>query len=157
MTTLKINQMAPAFQLADSHQQIVTLDDFKGHWVVLFFYPKDNTPGCTAEACNFRDAYQEILALNTKILGINTDSSESHQRFISKKQLPFPLLSDTSGKVSQQYGCLFKIGPIRFCKRQSFIIDPEGKIARIYRKVDPRQHARQIINDLKQLQQTDRL
>ncbi len=157
MTKLEINQTAPAFQLPDSHQQIVTLDDFKGHWLVLFFYPKDNTPGCTAEACNFRDAYQEILALNTKIIGINTDSSDSHQRFISRQQLPFPLLSDTSGKVSQQYGCLFKLGPIRFCKRQTFIINPEGKIARIYRKVSPGQHAMQVIDDLKHLQQTENI
>lgn len=152
MTTLQIGQPAPAFTLPDQQQQIRSLSDFRGQWLVLFFYPKDNTPGCTIEACRFRDHYQVILEKNTLIVGINTDSEESHQRFVSQQQLPFPLLSDRTGQVCKAYGSLFKLGPIKFCKRHSFIIGPDGNIAKIYRNVSPGAHIQQIVGDLQALQ-----
>ena len=152
MSTLEIGRKAPEFSLLDSKQKKHALSDYQGQWLILFFYPKDNTPGCTIEACQFRDDYADVLAMNTIILGINTDNSESHSRFINKQHLPFPLLSDETGAISNKYGSLFKLGPIKFCKRHSFIIDPEGNIAKIYRKVKPIKHSQQIIADLKVLQ-----
>jgi len=152
MNTLKIGQKAPEFSLLDSKQKNHALSDYRGQWLILFFYPKDNTPGCTIEACQFRDDYADILVINTVILGINTDNSGSHSHFINKQHLPFPLLSDETGAICKQYGSLFKLGPIKFCKRHSFIIDPQGNIAKIYRKVKPAKHSQQIIADLKKLQ-----
>jgi len=153
MQSIKTGDMAPNFSLFDSSQKKHTLLDYRAQWLVLFFYPKDDTPGCTVEACQFKEHYAEILAMNVQILGINTDKPESHARFINKFQLPFPLLSDQSREVSQQYGSLFKLGFIKFCKRHSFIIDPKGQIAKIYRKVEPAKHSLQIITDLKELMQ----
>jgi len=152
MSRLNIGHKAPDFSLLDNNNKKHNLSDYQNQWLILFFYPKDNTPGCTIEACQFRNDYAEISAMNTKILGINTDSSESHVKFIDKQQLPFPLLSDNTGTISNLYGSLFKLGPIKFCKRHSFIIDPQGNIARIYRKVTPSQHSQQIMTDLKALQ-----
>lgn len=152
MNTLEIGHKAPEFSLQDSQQKRHVLLDYQGQWLVLFFYPKDNTPGCTLEACQFRNDFDELLALDAVILGINTDNSESHSRFINKQGLPFPLLSDETGAISKQYGSLLKLGPIKFCKRHSFIIDPQGDIAKIYRKVKPAHHSQQIISDLKLLQ-----
>ena len=152
MSILVEGQSAPRFSLLDNKQKQQNLSDYQGQWLVLFFYPKDNTPGCTIEACQLRDDYAHILALDTAILGINTDNSVSHETFINKYQLPFPLLSDTTGEVSQHYGTLFKLGPIKFCKRHSFIISPTGEIAKIYRKVQPSEHSQQVIDDLKRLQ-----
>jgi len=152
MSRLEISHQAPAFSLMDHNHKKHQLSDYQGQWLILFFYPKDNTPGCTIEACQFSNDYTEISALNSAILGINTDNIESHQRFISKRQLSFPLLSDSTGAISKSYGTLIKLGPIKFCKRHSFIINPEGKIAKIYRKVSPAQHSQQIIADLKALQ-----
>ncbi len=152
MSKLEVGHKAPEFSLLDNQNKQHHLSDYQGQWLILFFYPKDNTPGCTVEACQFRDNYADISAKNTKILGINTDSSESHAGFIDKQQLPFPLLSDSTGNISKLYGALFKLGPIKFCKRHSFIIDPQGNIAKIYRKVTPSLHSQQIMADLKALQ-----
>jgi peroxiredoxin Q/BCP len=152
MQILETGNKAPDFSLLDNNKKKYSLSDYQDQWLVLFFYPKDNTPGCTVEACQFRNDYKNILALNTKILGINTDNSESHTQFINKQQLPFPLLSDETGVVSKRYGTLFKLGPIKFCKRHSFIISPQGNIAKIYRKVTPSEHSEQVISDLKRLQ-----
>jgi peroxiredoxin Q/BCP len=152
MSELKADLKAPEFSLLDSHNSIHNLSDYQGQWLILFFYPKDNTPGCTVEACQFRDNYSDISAANTKVLGISTDNTESHAHFTDKQQLPFPLLSDNTGAISKLYGSLFKLGPIKFCKRHSFIIDPQGNIAKIYRKVTPSSHSQQIMAELKTLQ-----
>ncbi len=152
MLTLKIGDKAPEFSLFDDKNNRHNLSDYQGKWLVLFFYPKDNTPGCTMEACQFRDSYADISAIDTKILGISTDKIKSHTHFINKFQLPFPLLSDNTGSISKFYDSLFKLGPIKFCKRHSFIIDPKGNIAKIYRKVTPSQHSKQIIVDMEDLQ-----
>jgi len=152
MSRLEIGYQAPEFSLMDHNNKKHQLSDYQGQWLIVFFYPKDNTPGCTIEACQFSDDFAEISALNSTILGINTDNTESHQRFINKQQLPFPLLSDPTGHLCKSYGALIKLGPIKFCKRHSFIINPEGNIAKIYRKVAPAHHSQQIIADLKVLQ-----
>ncbi len=150
--SIEVGQPAPKFQLADQNGQTHSLKDYQGKWLVLYFYPKDDTPGCTKEACAFRDEYLTITAINTQVIGISVDSSKSHAEFIEKYNLPFPLLSDPKGKTAKQYQSLTSLGPIKFAKRHSFIIDPEGVTQKIYRKVDPSNHSQQILNDLKHLQ-----
>ena len=149
---LKVGDAAPAFELFDQYKNTHKLSDYVGKWVVLYFYPKDDTPGCTTEACNFRDDIFRIRALDTEVLGVSLDSAESHAKFAEKHGLPFPLLSDHEAEVADKYGCLTAMGPLKFAKRHTFIIDPLGKLARIYRQVKPKQHARQVIADLRQLQ-----
>ncbi len=149
--------LAPAFELKDQDNKSHRLEDYRGRWVVLYFYPKDDTPGCTTEACNFRDDLPKLRALGTQILGVSIDNTESHAKFAEKFGLPFPLLADTGGAVSRDYGALWALGPFKlFAKRHSFIIDPEGKIARVYRDVKPEEHSAQIMADLKALQQPAR-
>ena len=149
---LTINQPAPNFSLYDAHGALHKLDDYKSHWLVIYFYPKDNTPGCTKEACALRDDNSKFEALNTKIVGISTDCSKSHLNFSQKQNLTFTLLADSKGEVSRAYEALFKLGPIKVSKRHSFIIDPNGKVAKIYRSVSPSTHSQELIDDLKQLQ-----
>jgi len=149
---LTINQSAPNFSLYDAHDVLHKLGDYKSHWLVIYFYPKDNTPGCTKEACALRDDSAKFEALNTKIIGINTNSSKSHLNFSQKQLLDFTLLADSKGEVSRAYEALFKLGPIKFSKRHSFIIDPTGKVAKIYRSVSPSIHSKELIDDLQQLQ-----
>ncbi|HIG64257.1 MAG TPA: peroxiredoxin [Methyloprofundus sp.] len=150
---LEINQTAPNFALYDAHENLQQLTDFQNYWLVIYFYPKDNTPGCTKEACALRDDNEEFSKLNTKVIGISTNNSESHLNFSEQQSLPFTLLADPEGTVSAAYGSLFKLGPIKFCKRHSFIIDPAGKIAKIYRSVSPSLHSQELLQDLQSLQQ----
>ncbi|MBE0470293.1 MAG: peroxiredoxin [Methyloprofundus sp.] len=149
---LTINQPAPHFSLYDAHEVLHKLDDYKNHWLVVYFYPKDNTPGCTTEACSLQDDSAKFAALHTQIIGISTDSSKSHLNFSQKQRLTFTLLADPKGEVSKAYEALFKLGPLKFSKRHSFIIDPNGKVAKIYRSVSPSIHSQELINDLQQLQ-----
>jgi peroxiredoxin Q/BCP len=143
---------APAFALNDQEGKPHRLDDYRGRWVVLYFYPKDDTPGCTKEACNFRDDMPALRALGVQILGVSLDSSKSHSEFATKYSLPFPLLADISGETTRAYDAMFSFGPIKRAKRHTFIIAPDGKIARIYRDVKPQEHSREIIDDVKKLQ-----
>ena len=149
---LELTQTAPNFALYDAHENLQQLTDYQNHWLVIYFYPKDNTPGCTKEACALRDDSEAFANLNTKVIGISTDNSKSHLGFSNKQSLPFTLLSDPEGTVSTAYGALFKLGPIKFCKRHSFIIDPAGKIAKIYRSVSPSLHSQELLRDLQDLQ-----
>jgi len=149
---LTINQSAPNFSLYDAHDVLHKLDDYKSHWLVIYFYPKDNTPGCTKEACALRDDSAKFEDLNAQIVGISTDDSKSHLNFSQKQNLDFTLLADPKGEVSRAYEALFKLGPIKFSKRHSFIIDPTGKVAKIYRSVSPSTHSQELIGDLQQLQ-----
>jgi thioredoxin-dependent peroxiredoxin len=143
---------APKFALLDQDSESHALGAYRGRWVVLYFYPKDDTPGCTTEACNFRDDLPTLRALNVQILGISVDDTVSHAQFAQKFHLPFPLLADTDGNVARAYGALWSIGPLRIAKRYTFVIDPEGRIARIYRNVKPATHSRELQQDLKELQ-----
>jgi peroxiredoxin Q/BCP len=141
-------QAAPDFSLMDQSGATRTLAAYRGRWIVLYFYPKDDTPGCTTEACQFRDDFASIQKLGAAILGVSIDSRESHAEFARKYHLPFPLLADTDGAVAKQYGALWGAWPLRFARRHTFLIDPAGRIARIYREVDPQNHSREIMADL---------
>ncbi len=142
---------APAFSLPDQNGKLQSLSNYAGQWIVLYFYPKDDTPGCTKEACNFRDDYHQLESLGARVIGISLDDSESHAKFALKHQLPFPLLTDREGKVADSYGALTNLGLLKIAKRHTFLINREGKIARIYQSVDTTRHSQQIIDDLKAL------
>ncbi|MFA9460988.1 peroxiredoxin [Thiohalorhabdus sp. Cl-TMA] len=150
---LKVGQTAPDFSLRDQENRVQRLADYRGQWVVLYFYPKDDTPGCTTEACNFRDDIHLLHRLNAQVLGVSIDSTESHEEFAEKYHLPFPLLADREGNVSAQYGARFSLGPVQFSKRHTFLIDPDGRIARIYREVKPKQHSSRVIDALEALRE----
>lgn len=147
---------APDFELADAHGRVRKLSDYHGNWLVIYFYPKDDTPGCTQEACRFRDDYSAIRDLGVTVLGVSLDSSQSHARFTDKYELPFTLLSDPDGRTTQAYGALWKFGPIKFAKRHTYVIDPFGRIARVYRKVSTSRHSAQIIEDMRELKRNAR-
>ena len=148
---------APDFSLADQDGVTRTLSDYQGKWLVLYFYPKDDTPGCTAEACSFRDA-REVIAEsgNAEVVGISKDSVASHKKFVDKYHLHFTLLSDPEHEVISAYDSwkLRKFAGQEFLgtERNTFIIDPSGNIAKEYKGVDPQEHALKIIEDLKELQ-----
>ena len=148
---INTGQTAPNFNLQDQNGNWHTLDNYKGQWVVLFFYPKDETPGCTTEACNFRDNIFEFQKLNTQILGVSLDDIESHQAFSEKYSLPYPILADVNKECATEYGVLGKFMMMTIAKRQSFLINPEGQIVKHYKKVDPDTHTKEVIIDLKQL------
>ena len=148
---LDINAPAPVFELQDQNGDTHTLNDYQGKWLVLYFYPKDDTPGCTTEACAFRDEYKVITELNTQVIGVSVDDQESHANFAEKYNLPFPLLSDDEGKVAKDYGALAALGPIKFAKRHTIIIGPEGKVKKGYRSVNASRHSQEVIADLKAL------
>lgn len=148
---LKVGDPAPSFELRDQNGEIHRLADYRGQWLVLYFYPKDDTPGCTTEACAFRDEFVVLKQMDVVLMGVSLDDVESHREFAGKYHLPFPLLSDPKGEVAHSYGSLWRLGPIRFAKRHTFIIDPEGSIVKIYRSVSPKQHGGEIIHDLEAL------
>ena len=149
--TPQVGSAAPDFTLADQSSQKQSLKNYAGKWVVLYFYPKDDTPGCTKEACSFRDDLTQLEKLGAKVLGISVDDTESHMKFASKYHLPFPLLSDHDGSVAEQYGALNNFGIIKVAKRYTFLIDPHGRIAKIYQSVDTSRHSQDIIQDLKKM------
>ncbi len=150
--SMTVGDPAPDFALVDQSGTTRSLSGYRGRWVVLYFYPKDDTPGCTTEACQFRDDYFQAKKLGAEILGVSIDNTDSHAAFAQKYSLPFPLLADKDGAVAKQYDALFGIWPLRFARRHTFLIDPEGKIAKIYRSVNPQTHSREVIGDLKALQ-----
>lgn len=143
---------APDFDLPDQHGRQHRLADYQGRWLVLYFYPKDDTPGCTVEACAFRDGLQDLQALNAAVLGVSLDDTHSHARFAGKFSLPFPLLADAGGRVARAYGSLLSLGPIKVARRHSFVIDTQGRLARVYREVSPRGHVQQVCEGLRALQ-----
>jgi peroxiredoxin Q/BCP len=153
--TLQTGDLAPDFSLPDANGNIVTLSDFRGQWVVLYFYPRDNTPGCTTEACGFRDAHADYQTQNAVVLGVSTDDAKSHTKFATKFNLPFVLLTDVDGQVATTYGSYglkkFMGKEYMGVSRNTFLINPAGDIAKIYLKVKPDNHAAQILADLANL------
>ena len=146
-----MGETAPAFTLADQHGQLRQLESFRGKWLVLYFYPKDDTPGCTKEACHFRDDLQQLEKLGAVIAGVSVDNTQSHINFAQKYQLPYALLADEKGEVAEKYGVLNKIASIRWAKRVTYLIAPDGTIAKVYESVEPSRHSQEIIQDLKRL------
>lgn len=142
---------APAFALTDQTGKRVDLSDFRGQDVIVYFYPKDDTPGCTTEACNFRDDILVFRKMGVHILGVSTDDVESHQAFAEKHSLPFPLLADTTGEVSATYAGFKLLGLLKLANRKTYLIGPDGTIAKRYDTVDPDKHSTQIMDDLKKL------
>ncbi|QMU62419.1 MAG: redoxin domain-containing protein [Gammaproteobacteria bacterium] len=149
---LDIGIQAPQFELSDQVETVHELKDYLGKWVVIYFYPKDDTPGCIKEACAFRDDIATLQNLDVQVIGISVDTTESHGKFADKYSLQFPLLADIGGKVASSYGSLTKLGPLKLAKRHTFIIDSEGKLAKIYRSVKPATHSDEIIAEIKKLQ-----
>jgi len=141
-------QIAPDFKLPDQAGVMRSLSDFSGRWRVLYFYPKDDTPGCTQEACHFRDDFAALKGLGAEVIGISLDSPSSHARFAGKYQLPFPILSDKSGETARSYGALMDFGIVRLARRYTFLIDPQGRIAASYLSVDTANHSKKVIEDL---------
>jgi len=150
MATLTAGDKAPDFTAKDQNGNTVSLSDFKGKTVILYFYPKDDTPGCTAEACDFRDNYQSLLGKGFEVIGVSTDDEKSHKKFITKHNLPFPLIADTDHSVVEAYGVWAEknmygkkyMGTVR----TTFIIDPEGNIKNIIDKVDTKASSQQVLD-----------
>lgn len=147
---------APDFRLEDAQGNLARLSQLRGQWVVLYFYPRDNTPGCTKEACSFRDSYNALLAQNICVFGVSADHKTAHQKFIKKLNLPFSLLCDEDVAVAKAYE---SYGPKKFMGkvyegiyRHTFIIDSAGVIVKIYQKVKPETHAEEILRDIASLQ-----
>lgn len=149
----KAGQAAPSFSLPDQDTRTHTLADYRGQWLVLYFYPKNDTPGCTTEACNFRDDLFRLEQLGARVVGVSVDDSESHARFARKYNLPFPLLADKDGEVADRYGALRNLGLVKIARRYTFLIDPDGNIAKAYLDVDTSRHSQEIIDDLQRLKQ----
>lgn len=147
---------APGFSLSDQHGALRQLSEWRGKWLVLYFYPKDDTPGCTAEACSFRDDLQQIGKLGAQVVGVSIDAEASHKAFAEKYHLPFPLLADVNGEVAAKYGALSNWVVMKVAKRYTFLIDPAGNIAKVYLSVDTSRHSTEIVGDLKKLSQAGR-
>jgi len=151
---LATGKPAPVFKLQDQTGQWHSLQDYKGKWVTLYFYPKDQTPGCTTQACEFRDNIFAFRDANAVIIGISVDDVASHKKFADKNNLPFTLLADPTKQTAKTYGVLKRyMGIAELAQRQTFLIDPNGNIAKIYRDVDPKGHSAEVLKDLSKFQQ----
>lgn len=147
-----VGSNAPAFTLTNNEGKQVSLTDFKGKWVVLYFYPKDFTQGCTIEARNFQRDLAKYEAANAVILGVSVDSAESHKEFCAKEGLNFKLLADTDAKISTQYGSVMEYQGNKLSARNTFIIDPNGKVAKVFEKVKVQAHSEEVLAALAELQ-----
>ncbi|MDZ8055792.1 MAG: thioredoxin-dependent thiol peroxidase [Aulosira sp. ZfuVER01] len=152
---LQVGQLAPDFSIPDQHESPVSLSDFSGQWVILYFYPKDDTPGCTTEAKDFTELNQDFSALGAKILGVSPDSGKSHCKFISKHNLTITLLSDPEHELAETYGIWqlkkFMGKEYMGVVRSTFLIDPEGNIAYTWTNVKVKDHAQQVLTKLQEL------
>lgn len=146
-------ELAPDFTLRDADGAQHHLSDYLGRWVILYFYPRDNTPQCTQEACAFRDVSPFLHArYAVSIVGVSVNNQHAHQQFARQYNLPFTLLADTTGAVSESYGSLWNFLVFKIARRNTFLINPEGYISNVYLHVEPLQHVQQLLNDLKFLQ-----
>jgi peroxiredoxin Q/BCP len=146
---------APDFTLPSQEGSSVSLKDYRGKWVVLYFYPKDQTPGCSREARNFQVDQPKYAERNAVVLGVSLDSVDSHKKFCAKEGLNFKLLADTDHKVTDSYGSLTNLGLVKFAARHTFLIDPGGKIAKAYTSVDPLKHSGEVLAELGLLQKSE--
>ena len=139
---------APAFKLQDQNAEWHSLSDYRGQWLAVYFYPKDDTPGCTTEACNFRDNIYAFKAIGAAVVGISVDDVDSHKEFSDKYKLPFTLLADEGGETAKAYGVLRDYKLLKLASRQSFLINPEGIIVKHYEDVDPDEHTNEVLADI---------
>ncbi|MBT8061239.1 MAG: peroxiredoxin [Xanthomonadales bacterium] len=146
-----VGSEAPNFHLQDQNGDWHRLEDYRGEWLAIYFYPKDDTPGCTTQACSIRDNMYAFEAIGAKIVGISVDSVSSHKDFSDKYKLPFILLADESADVAQRYGVLRNLVVTKMAKRESFIVNPEGVIVKHYRNVDPETHTEMVLGDLQDM------
>ena len=153
---LKIGRKAPLFTLQDQDAQTQSLKAYKGQWVLLYFYPKDDTPGCTKEACTIADIYKDFKRLKVTVFGVSKDTPKSHKKFAEKYSLPFTLLSDPTMEMMDTYGAFVEKKmygkTVRGTNRITYIISPEGKIVKAYAEVDPANHALELLADIKKIQ-----
>lgn len=153
---LKVGRKAPLFTLPDQTGVDVSLKTYRGAWVLLYFYPKDDTPGCTQEACTIAEVYKDFSRRKVTVLGVSKDSVKSHKKFAEKYNLPFTLLSDPTMEMMDTYGALVMKKmygkEVRGTNRITYLINPEGKIAKVYENVDPANHALELLKDIKTLQ-----
>ena len=140
-----VGEVAPGFTLPSQDGSQISLDSFRGKWVVLYFYPKDMTKGCTIEAHNFQRDQAKFDALDAVILGVSVDTPDSHKEFCTKEGLTFRLLADPEHKVVDEYGSLGHYGPMTIANRNTFLIDPQGKIVKVWTKVDPQVHSAEVL------------
>src|ERR1700684_3568328 len=147
-----LGSAAPDFTLPSQDSASVSLQDYRGSWVVLYFYPKDQTPGCTREAHNFQLDQPKYAERHAVVLGVSVDNIESHKKFCAKEGLNFKLLADTDGRVSKAYGSLTNLGVVKFAARHTFLIDPAGKVAKVYTSVDPARHSEEVLAALEQME-----
>jgi len=148
VSELKVGDKAPSFSMQSQEGRTYTLGDYKGKWVVLYFYPKDDTPGCTKEACSFRDHYSKYQKLGIQVFGVSIDNTDSHDAFASKFHLNFPLLADTDKKVSLAYGAF---GNGKYSDRYTFVIKPDQTIGHIFKKVNVEAHADEVLAAIEKL------
>ena len=144
----EVGKPAPDFNLPDQNGKQHVLQDYRGKWLVLYFYPKDDTPGCTQEACAFRDDLNQISELGAQVVGVSVDDSNSHAEFAKKYHLPFALLADKTTETAARYGTLMDLVFMKVARRYTFLIDPQGNVAKVYLSVETSRHSKQIIEDL---------
>ncbi len=149
---VRVGEPAPTFRLQDQHGRWQSPEDHRGRWLVLYFYPRDFTPGCTSEACAFRDGVVKLRQAGADVVGVSLDPVTSHAQFAAKYHLPFPLLSDADGQVARTYGVLTETAGTAHARRCTFLIDPAGRIAKVYEDVDPERNVAQVLADLARLQ-----
>lgn len=147
-----VGSVAPEFTLTSQEGAPVSLKEFRGKWVVLYFYPKDFTSGCTLEAHNFQRDQAQYQQKGALVLGVSVDSADSHKQFCTKEGLNFKLLADTDHKVSSAYGSFTNLGLMKFASRHTFIIDQEGKVAKVFTEVNPGKHSEEVLAALAELQ-----
>lgn len=146
-----VGAAAPGFNLPDTRGVQHKLADYRGHWVVLYFYPKADTPGCTRQACKFRDDWQSFQQMGVVLVGISADKPVANAAFSQKFHLPFPLLSDANGDFARQYGAWMNLGITGFPRRYTYLIDPDGRVAKVYTDVSVSGHSAEVLADLKRL------
>jgi peroxiredoxin Q/BCP len=143
-----VGSAAPAFKLQDQHGAWHTLDEYKGKWLVLYFYPKDSTPGCTKQVCSFRDEITKVRAAGAEVVGVSVDDVDSHQKFAKEHSVPFSLLADHEKTTAKAYGVLATRMGFQYARRDTFVIDPKGRVAKHYQDVDPEKNVTQVLADL---------
>jgi peroxiredoxin Q/BCP len=147
-----VGSVAPDFRLQDQNGKWHQLKDYRGKWVALYFYPKDQTPGCTTQACEFRDNIFAFREANAQILGISVDDVESHKKFSEKHGLPFPILADPTKETAKKFGALKSYFGMELARRDTFLIDPEGRVVKRYVEVEPKGHSQIVLKDIQALQ-----